>query len=83
MKDHSWQKRKGEMLTNFFRFFLEQLLPLALNTCTKMLRESSELGNTLFLKALLGIHQSKPLRVNMKEPVELELLGKIDEINLP
>ena len=48
-----------------------------------MLRESSELGNTLFLKALLGIHQSKPLRVNMKEPVELEHLRKIDEINLP
>ena len=27
-----------------------------------------------------GIHQSKPMRGNMKEPVELEPMKKIDEI---
>ena len=32
------------------------------------------------LLALLDIHQSKPMRVNMKEPVELEPMKKIDEI---
>ena len=52
----------------------------ALNTCAKMLREGSEVAKILLLQALLDIHQSKPLRVNMKEPVELEPLEKIDEI---
>ena len=36
-----------------------------------MLREGSELAKTLLLQALLDIHQSKPILVNMKEPVEL------------
>ena len=52
----------------------------ALNICAKMLREGIELAKTLLLQALLYIHQSKPLRVNMKEPVELEHLRKIDDI---
>ena len=34
----------------------------------------------LLLLALLDINQSKPIRVNMKEPVELEPMWKIDEI---
>ena len=34
----------------------------------------------MLLLALLDIHQSKPMRVNMKEPMELEPMKKIDEI---
>ena len=34
----------------------------------------------LLLLALLDINQSKPIRLNMKEPVELEPMWKIDEI---
>ena len=64
----------------FFRLMLEQMLVPALNICAKMLREGIELAKTLLLQALLYIHQSKPLRVNMKEPVELEHLRTIDEI---
>ena len=44
----------------------------ALNTFTKMLREGSAVARTLLLQALLDIHQTKPLRVNMKEPLKLE-----------
>ena len=35
---------------------------------------------TLLIQALLHIHQSQPMRVNMKELVELEPMKKIDEI---
>ena len=63
----------------FVRFMLEQISAPALNTCVKMLREDSDLARTLLLQALLDIHQSKPMRMNMKEPVELEQLKKIDE----
>ena len=52
----------------------------ALNTCAKMLREGDDRAKTLLLEPLLDIHQSKPLQVNMKEPVELEPMKKIDEI---
>ena len=52
----------------------------ALNTCSKMLREGNDRAKTLLLQALLDIHQSKTMRVNMKEPVELETTKKIDEI---
>ena len=51
----------------------------ALNTCAKMLRECSDRAKTLLLQALLDINQSKPMRVNMKEPVELEPMKKVDE----
>ena len=34
----------------------------------------------LLLLALLDIYQSKPMRVNMKEPVELKPMRKKDEI---
>ena len=34
----------------------------------------------LFLLALLDIYQSKPMRLNMKQPVELEQMKKLDEI---
>ena len=61
----------------FVRFMLEQMSVPALNTCAKNLREDSEIAKTLLLQAILDIHQSKPMRVNMKEPVELEPLKKI------
>ena len=53
---------------------------LALNTCVKMLKEGDDRAKALLLLALLDMHHSKPMRVNMKEPVELEPLRKIDEI---
>ena len=71
-------KRRGALC--FVRFMLEHMSVPALNTCGKMLRKSSVLAKTLLSKALLDIHQSKPMRANMKEPVELEPLKKIDEI---
>ena len=58
---------------------LEQLSVPALNTCAKMLREGDDRSKTLLLQAFLDIHQSKPMRVNMKKPVELEPIKKIDE----
>ena len=45
-----------------------------------MLREGDEQAKALLLLALLEMHQSKPMRVNMKEPEELEPMRKIDEI---
>ena len=45
-----------------------------------MLREGDERVRALLLLALLDIHQSKPMKVNMKEPVEPEPMRKIDEI---
>ena len=45
-----------------------------------MLKEGDERTKALFLLALLDIQQSKPMRVNMKEPEELEPMKKIDEI---
>ena len=64
----------------FIRFLIEQISVPALNTCVKMLRESNERTKALFLLALLDMQQSKPMRVNMKEPEELEPMKKIDEI---
>ena len=51
-----------------------------LNTCVKMLKEVDERANALLLLALMDIHQSKPMQVNIREPVELEPMKKIDEI---
>ena len=59
---------------------LEQIPVPALNTCAKMLREGDDRAKTLLLQALLDINQSKPMRVNMKEPVELEPMKKMDTI---
>ena len=64
----------------FAGLMLDQMLVPALIICVKMLREGNELAKNLLLQALLDIHQSKPLRVNMKEPVELEHLRKIGDI---
>ena len=58
----------------------EQISVPALNTCVKMLREGNERAKALLLLALLDIHKSMPMRVNMKEPVELEPMKKIAEI---
>ena len=62
----------------FIRFMLEHISVPALNTCAKMLKEGDERAKTLLLLALLDIHQSKPMRVNMKESVELEPMKKMD-----
>ena len=64
----------------FIRFMIEQMSVPALNTCVKMLREGDEREKALLLLALLDMHQSKPMRLNMKEPVELEPMRKIDGI---
>ena len=64
----------------FVRFMIEQISVPSLSTCVKMLREGDERAKTLLLLALLDIHQSKPMRVNMQEPAELEPMKKIDEI---
>ena len=64
----------------FIRFLIEQISVPALNTCVKMLREGDERAKALLLLALLDMHQSKPMRVNMKEPEELEPTRKIDEM---
>ena len=64
----------------FIRFMIKQMSVPALNTCVKMLKEGDERAKALLLLALLDMHQSKPMRVNMKEPVELEPMRKIDEI---
>ena len=64
----------------FIRFMIEQISKTALNTCVKMLREGDDRTKALLLLALLDIYQSKPMRVNMKDPVELEPMKKIDEI---
>ena len=52
----------------FIRFMIEQVSVLALNACVKMLKEGDERAKVLLLLALLDMHQSKPMRVNMKEP---------------
>ena len=52
----------------------------SLITCVKMLKEGDEKAKALLLLALLDIHQSELMRVNMKEPVELEPMMKIDEL---
>ena len=73
-------KRRGALC--FIRFMIEQVSVPALNTCVKMLREGDERAKASLLLALLDIHQSEPMRVNMKEPVELEPMRKIDEIRI-
>ena len=59
---------------------IETISVPALNTCVKMLREGDERPKALLLLALLDIYQSKPMRVNMKEPLELEPMKKLVEI---
>ena len=48
--------------------------------CSFLLKEGDEQTKALLLLALLNIYTSKPMRVNIKEPVELEPMKKIDEI---
>ena len=54
----------------------------ALNTCVKMLKASDERAKALLLLVRLDKHQSKPVRVNMKEPVELEPMRKKYELRI-
>ena len=42
--------------------------------------EGDDRAKTLFLQATFDINQNEPVRVNIKEPLELEPLKKIDEI---
>ena len=62
----------------FIRFQIEQISVPALSTCVKMLKEGDERTKAMFLLAMLDMQQSKPMRVNMKEPEELEPMKKID-----
>ena len=64
----------------FIRFLIEQISVPALNTCVKMLRKGDERAKALLLLALLDMRQSKPMRVNTKEPEELQPMRKIDKI---
>ena len=48
--------------------------------CQDVVREGDERTKASLLLALLEMHQSKPMRVNMKEPEVLEPMRKIDEI---
>ena len=66
----AFAKRRDAL--RFVRFMIEQILVPALNTCVKMLREGDERAKALLFLELLDIYQSKPMRVNMKKPVELE-----------
>ena len=54
----------------------------ALNICVKMLEEGDEKKKALLLPDLLDMYQSKPMRVNMKDLLELEPMKKIDEIRI-
>ena len=45
-----------------------------------MLKDGDERMKALLLLAFLDVYQSKSMRVNMKEPVELEPMKKIDEL---
>ena len=62
----------------FIRFMVEQISVPALSTCVKMLSGGDEREKALLLLALLDMHQSKLMRVNMKESVELGPMKKID-----
>ena len=64
----------------FIRFLIMQISVPALNTCVKMLRQGDERAKALLLLTLLYMNQSKPMRVNMKQPEKLETMRKIDEI---
>ena len=64
----------------FIQFMIEQISVPAFNTCVKKLREGDERAKALLLLPILDIHQGKLMRVNMREPVELEPMEKIDEI---
>ena len=75
--DSEERKRSKEEIDAlcFIRFMIEQISVPALNTCVKMLREGDEQAKALLLLELLDMQQSKPMRVNMKDPMR-----KIDEI---
>ena len=65
----------------FIRFMIDQMsVPANVSACVKMLKEGDERAKALLLLALLDMHQSKPMRLNMKKPVEQEPMRKIDEI---
>ena len=74
----AWAERREAL--RFIRLVLEQVSASELIRRAKLLKEDSELKRTLLLEALVAIHQSKPLRVSMKESVEMELLRTIGEI---
>ena len=70
------KEEKVSLMTNLRDLMVKEGAALA---CAK-LREGDERAKALLLLALLDMQQSKPMRVNMKEPEELEPTRKIDEI---
>ena len=46
----------------------------------KIMNKGREPRQTLLIQALVDIHQRKSLKLNMKEPLELEPLRTIDKI---
>ena len=74
----SCAKRRDALF--FIRFMIEQISVPALNTCVKMLRKCDERAEASLLLALLDMHPSKPMGVNLKEPEELEPMRRIAEI---
>ena len=71
--------REAERRSLFHPIHIKHISVPALNTCARMLIDGDEQAKALLLLALLDMHQSKPMRLNMKEPEELEPMWKIDE----
>ena len=71
--------REAERRSLFQSIHVRTNIMPALNTCVRMLRAGDERAKALPLLPLLDLHQTKPMRMNMKEPVELEAMKKIDE----
>ena len=59
-----------------FLRLLEKISARTLITCAKDMKEDHKPKQTLRLQAFVHIHQSRPLRLKMKEPEELELSKK-------
>ena len=81
MKERQWRVQNGETLSVLSRSCREQFSAPALNTWARMFREDSDPGHTFFVQVLMDNHQRKPLKVNIKDLVELEPLRKIDVIH--
>ena len=73
---------KQRYALRFVRFMLEQISVPALNSSAKILREGRDLAKTLILQEVLDIHQSKTMRVDMKELFELEPIDEIQRSQL-
>ena len=72
--------REGERRSLFHLIYDRTHFSASIEHLRHDLGEGDERAKALLLLALLDIHQSEPMRVNTKEPVELEPMKKIDEI---